>query len=93
LGRKALGVHGKPKLTENEKGETGEEQSQEHAHHFSLTSKTFGDRRTGCCITTNYQLILPSSSGNIFYQKHDCHPHPPYFSVSLIEDKAERSPF
>jgi hypothetical protein len=25
----------KPKLTETKKGETGEEQSQEHAHHFS----------------------------------------------------------
>jgi hypothetical protein len=26
----------KPKLTENEKGETGEEQNQEQAHHFLL---------------------------------------------------------
>jgi plasmid maintenance system killer protein len=29
----------KSKHTETEKGETGEEQSQEHVHHFSLTSE------------------------------------------------------
>jgi hypothetical protein len=28
--------HEKSKLTETEKGETGEEQSQEHAHHFDI---------------------------------------------------------
>jgi hypothetical protein len=32
-------VHRKSKFTETEKGETGEEQSQEHAHFFSLTSR------------------------------------------------------
>jgi hypothetical protein len=33
--RAVLGcLNGKPKLTETEKGETGEEQSQEHANHF-----------------------------------------------------------
>jgi hypothetical protein len=32
--KKALAVNGKSKLTETENGETGEEQSLEHAHHF-----------------------------------------------------------
>jgi hypothetical protein len=32
-------MHGKFKLTEIEKSETGEEQSLEHAHHFSLTPR------------------------------------------------------
>jgi hypothetical protein len=32
--KKAWTVHGKSELTETEKGETGKEQSQEHAHHF-----------------------------------------------------------
>jgi hypothetical protein len=47
----------------------------------------FGDKRTGCCIT------LPYSPRNFFYQKHDCHPFQPYFSVFPIEDKTERLPF
>jgi hypothetical protein len=33
-GKKAWAVHGKSKLTETEKGETGEGQSQEHVHHI-----------------------------------------------------------
>jgi hypothetical protein len=33
-GKKARAVHGKSKLTDTEKDETGEEQSQERAHHF-----------------------------------------------------------
>jgi hypothetical protein len=33
-GKKVWAVHGKSKFTETEKGERGEEQSQEHAHHF-----------------------------------------------------------
>jgi hypothetical protein len=37
-GKKALTLHGKSKLNETEKGETGEQPSQEHAHHISLTS-------------------------------------------------------
>jgi hypothetical protein len=36
----------------------------------------FGDKRTGCCITTHC-LTLPFSPGNFFYQKqHDCRPPP-----------------
>jgi hypothetical protein len=31
-----LAVHGKFKLAKTEKGETGEEQSQEHVHHFDI---------------------------------------------------------
>jgi hypothetical protein len=38
-GKKAWAAHGKFKLTNSEKGETDEEQSQDHVHHFSLTSK------------------------------------------------------
>jgi hypothetical protein len=34
FGEESRAVHGKSKLTENEKGETGEEQSQEHAYYF-----------------------------------------------------------
>jgi hypothetical protein len=33
-GKKAWAIHGKSKPTETEKGKTGEEKSQEHAHHF-----------------------------------------------------------
>jgi hypothetical protein len=34
LGKKAWAVHGKSKLTQTKKGEKGEEQSEENAHHF-----------------------------------------------------------
>jgi hypothetical protein len=32
-------LHGNSKLADNEKGETGEEESQEHDHHFFFGSK------------------------------------------------------
>jgi hypothetical protein len=85
----------KPKLTETENGETGEEQSHNFIWHqgrnsFSQAKQTiphtpvtlyygdclkmrkdfalnFGDKRTGCCITT-HRLTLPFSSG-IFLPK------------------------
>jgi hypothetical protein len=53
---------------------------------------SFGDKRTGCCITTMHCLTLPLSPGNFFLLKPiDC--RPPLnllFAVSLIEDKTER---
>jgi hypothetical protein len=29
----------------------------------------FGNKRTGCCITSTHHLTLPFSPGNFFYQK------------------------
>jgi hypothetical protein len=52
----------------------------------------FGNEKTGCCIMTMHRLTLPFSPGN-FSPKTDCHPHPPYFSVSPIEDTTERQTF
>jgi hypothetical protein len=51
----------------------------------------FGDKRTGCCITTTHRLPLPLSPG-IFWPKSSwtLFPHSPYFSVFPIEDKTER---
>jgi hypothetical protein len=40
-GKKARAVHGKTKLTETEKGETDEEQSQEHVHNFFISRGLF----------------------------------------------------
>jgi hypothetical protein len=40
-GKKAWALHEKLKLTETENGETSEEQSQEHAHHFLWHHKEF----------------------------------------------------
>jgi hypothetical protein len=40
--REAFGEEqGKPKLIETEKGETGEEKSQEHTHHLTLVQWLF----------------------------------------------------
>jgi hypothetical protein len=52
----------------------------------------FGDKRTGCCITTKHLLTIPFSPEN-FDKKITIVPHTPYFSVSPIEDKTERPPF
>jgi hypothetical protein len=56
----------------------------------------FGDKRTGCCITTTHRPTHTSSlPGIFFYQKqHDyLPPTTTLFSVSSIEDKIERPPF
>jgi hypothetical protein len=54
----------------------------------------FWHKRTGCWIMTTYHLTLSFSPWN-FLPKNNMTviPHPPYFSVSVIEDKTERPPF
>jgi hypothetical protein len=48
---------------------------------------------TGCCIMTMHHLT-PFSPGNFFTKNNMIVVlHPPYFSVSPIEDKTERAPF
>jgi hypothetical protein len=37
----------------------------------------FGDKRTGCCVTTTHRLTLPFSPGNFLPKQRV--PHPPYF--------------
>jgi hypothetical protein len=55
----------------------------------------FGDKRTGCCITTTHRLTHSSLLGEMFYQKQqDSRPLPTLlFFVSAIEVKTERQPF
>jgi hypothetical protein len=61
----------------------------------------FGDKRTGCCITTTYRLILPFSPGKFSPEKNMTSSPlillawlgPCDFSVSTIEDTTERQPF
>jgi hypothetical protein len=56
-------------------------------------AKNLGDKITDCCITRKHRLTLSFSPG-IFFTKNNMTvlPHPPYFSVSPIEDKTERPP-
>jgi hypothetical protein len=43
----------------------------------------FGDKRTGCCITTTHFLTLPYHREIFFTENNmDCLPHPPYCSLS-----------
>jgi hypothetical protein len=54
----------------------------------------FGDKITGCCIMTTHCLKLRLSVGNFFTKSNMAVvPHPPYFSVSPIEDTTEWPPF
>jgi hypothetical protein len=41
----------------------------------------FGDKRTGCCITTINRLKFPFSPGNFYQKQLDFSPHPSYFSL------------
>jgi hypothetical protein len=41
-------------------------------------TSNFGDKKTGCCIT--HGLTLAFSPENL-HKKHDCRPHPPFFSL------------
>jgi hypothetical protein len=46
----------------------------------------FGDKRTGCCITTMHQLQLPFSPVNFNQKQQDCHSpptHPTYLFPQL----------
>jgi hypothetical protein len=54
----------------------------------------FGDKRTGCCITTTHRLTLPFATGN-FWPKTTwlSSPTNPTFLFFSIEDKTERLPF
>jgi hypothetical protein len=93
-GQKAWAIHGKSKLTETKKGETGVEQSQENAHHFLWHQEDCSQRihpgwpssqfciLLWCFMVTAWKCgkTLPSSPTQLF-------------SVSLIEDKTERPPF
>jgi hypothetical protein len=100
----------KSQTQQDQKWQTSEEQSQEHAHHFLisrglftkisfwqakqsslLTTVTFygdcvemcedftpkfGEKRTGCCITTTHCLTLLFSPANFSPKQHDYHPLP-----------------
>jgi hypothetical protein len=57
------------------------------------SAPNYGDKRTGCFITTT-QYHTPFSPGNFDHKQHDCHPPPTLlFSVSLSKDKTVRPPF
>jgi hypothetical protein len=40
--------------------------------NFAYYSPNFGDKRTGCCITTKHRLTLPFSNKNFVQKQHDC---------------------
>jgi hypothetical protein len=58
FGEEASAVHGKSKLSENEKGETGKEQSQEHAHHFPLTSRGLFPKNSSWQANSQFRMPL-----------------------------------
>jgi hypothetical protein len=39
-------------------------------------ASNYGDKGTGCCITTTYSLKLPCSPDNFWPKQHDCRPPP-----------------
>jgi hypothetical protein len=42
----------------------------------------YGDKITGCCVTTAHRLTIPLLPENFFYQKQmTVVPHSPYFSL------------
>jgi hypothetical protein len=55
----------------------------------------FGNKSTGCCITTTLCLTLPFPTGIFFTENNMAVVPPPtlLFSVSPIEVKTERQPF
>jgi hypothetical protein len=50
----------------------------------------FGDKRIGCCMATHTSFF---SRESLTRKNVAVSLHPPYFSVSLIEDKIVRPPF
>jgi hypothetical protein len=53
----------------------------------------FGDKGTGCCITTTRRLTLPFLLGIFDQKQHDCPPFTLHFFVLPIKDKTERPSF
>jgi hypothetical protein len=53
----------------------------------------FGDKRTGCCITTTQSHTFFITREFIYPKQHYSSPPTPLFCVSTIEDKIESSPF
>jgi hypothetical protein len=58
-----------------------------------LRPDLFGDKRTGCCVTTTHRLTLPFPLVNFFTKSNMTAAPTPLFSVPPIEDETERPPF
>jgi hypothetical protein len=85
-------VHGKSKLTETEKGGTGEEQSQEHWSSFAWTPVGLFSKKS----SWQAKQSIPHTNVTFYgdFMKM-CEVNLPtlLFSVSPIEDEAERPTF
>jgi hypothetical protein len=85
LGKKAWTVHGNSTLTETENGETGEEQSQDHVHHFIwsqgyCTQRIRPDRPNSqlCidawkCVRTSPRILATKEQAAVSWQRTVSH--------------------